>query len=144
MPGGVTRAQPRALAYAQITANQTGIGLSATDSTGLSITFTPGSRPVWVEFQAVSLIQNTSTGQPILFVTDSSNNEVIRAVVPSLVAGASTGPVSAKRRLTILTPGTSYTFKVRGQTTAGTFDLRANVDAIPTVNGPAYLRAYEE
>lgn len=141
----VTRAPAaKRLAHAQITANQTAIGTSATDITGLSVTFTATSRPIWVEFYAVSLIQNASTGQPLVFVTDSSNNEVARAVVPSLAAGASTGPVLARRRLTSLTPGTSYTFKVRGQTTAGTFDLRANTDAIPTVNGPAFLTVYEE
>jgi hypothetical protein len=136
-------APPKVLAYAQITANQNGIGTSATDVTGLSITFTAGQRPVWVEASIALVKLNTAAGDPGVFITDSANNAV-KSWNRTMTAGAS-GEVILRRRLAILTPGTSYTFKVRAQAPTGaTFDVRANTDVIPTVLAPAYICAYEE
>lgn len=140
---GVTRATARALAFAQITANQTGFSTAA-DVTGLSITVTAGSKPIWVEAQIVTVVQQASSGAPVIFITNDSNQEVTRWTTPSMAAGVASAPVVLRRRLTILTPGTSYTFKVRASTSAGTVDVRANTDTIPTVFGPAWIRAYEE
>lgn len=139
----VTRAVAKSLAFAQITANQTGFS-SAADVTGLSITITAGNKPIWVEAQIVTVVQQTSSGIPVIFITNDSNQEVTRWTAPSMGAGVLSSTVLLRRRLTNLTPGTSYTFKVRASTSAGTVDVRANTDAIPTVNGPAWIRAYEE
>lgn len=140
----VSRSPARTLAYAHIVANQNGIGTGVTDVAGLSITLTPGARPVWVEVNLPYVVLNTAAGQPSVYLTDSANNQVV--LWANTMAIAAVTNVRMKRRLTFLTPGTPITFKVRAQAPAGaTFDVRANVDAIPSVvGGPAWLMAYEE
>lgn len=139
----VSRATKRRLGYAQIVANQTGISAEA-DITGLSITFLAPPGPFWVECWAPHIAQQGSTGIPILKITDGSNNEYSRAQSASLAAAGVWGCPNVRRRVSDATPGTSYTFKVRLSTTAGTTDIRAGQQAAPSINGPAFITAYEE
>jgi hypothetical protein len=145
----VTRAKGgRMLAVAQITANQVGVDTSITDITGLSITVTPrGVIPVWVELYLWSIKQVTSNAAILAYIRNGTN--VVGYALQDTIAGSSWGGVYVKRRLvpgtTVgFTAGTPYTFKGSWQTTAGTADVKANVDNITTTGGPGYLLAYEE
>lgn len=137
---GVTRALPRVLAHAQITADQATI-TTATDVTGLSVTFTAGSRPVWLEFWAAQWLQFTTSGDAAFIITDTVPNEWGR-MSSTKTSGQHGGPVLVRVRLVTLTPGTTYTFKARASASAGSLTLKAGPEN--SVNGPAYLRAYEE
>jgi hypothetical protein len=113
-------AQGIELGYADITANSSSIGTSDTDVTGLTITFTAPSRPVMLEARVSGAQQVGSTGFPQVKLCDSSNTVLDTQGVGSYTAGAFTGALAPRVRLASLTAGTSYTFKVRAATTAGT------------------------
>jgi hypothetical protein len=135
--------EPRALAYAEITANQTGIAAEA-DVAGLSITFVVPAGAFWVECWAPNIAQQGATGIPVLKITDGSNNEYSRAQSPSLAAAAVWANPNIRRRISDATPGASITLKVRLSTTAGTADIRAGQAPVPSINGPAFIRAWAE
>lgn len=142
--GGVTRAPSRTLKVAQIVSNQNGNGTTATDVTGLEVTFIASAKVLWVEARMYTVL-NTAAGTPAVYITDASNNQVALWNETMTVGAASIA--DPRRRLAgLLTPGTSYTFKVRVQAPTGaTFDVRANADGLPAaLGGPAFLRVYEE
>lgn len=140
MPAGVTRSQPRALAYAEITSDVASISTAA-DVPGLSVTFTAGARPIWIEVWAAQWIQATAQGDGAFILTDTVPTEYARTSA-TVATNAHMGPIAIKKRLSALTPGTSYTFKLRASASAGSLTIKAG--GTPGTNGPAFIRAYEE
>lgn len=124
------------LAYAEITSDQTGIS-TATDVTGLVISFTVGARPVMVEAFFPLIQQVTSTGQAQLTITSGTTGgtALTQATPPSLAANATIGGLVAKYRFAAGTGATAA--RVRAQTTAGTLTINAISTRKP------YIRAYE-
>lgn len=136
---GITVVGPRTgrvLQLATKTTNQTGLNNVTTDIAGLSITFTaPPSGAVWLEVWVYSLQQLTSASSPLLTIADASNNGVLTILCGSLAINSFSPSLLGRVKITGLTSGTSYTYKVRGRTAAGTADLQASATT------PAYLRA---
>lgn len=141
---GVTRTSNKLVAYAQITSTQTGFGTTTTDVAGLSVTFTAPGEVVWLVTHLPYVKLNTAAGAASLWLADGSN-QVVGLWQQTLTIGAIT-TARHERRLSILTPGASYTFKVRAQApTSATMDVGATADAIPTGSvGPAYIRVIKE
>lgn len=126
----------RVLADASITANQTGLNSTTADITGLSVTFTaPPSGAVWLEVYVYTLGQNTSASQPLLTIADSANAGKQSIGAGNMAAGALSPSLNGRVKITGLTPGTSYTYKLRGRTASGTADLYASATS------PASMRA---
>lgn len=122
------------IAYAEITAAFTSTTASAVDVPGLTVTWTAGERPVYLFFSGLMacgsstplvwarLILGTSTLVGVGGTTATQNVSVERSV-----------------RLAGLTPGTSYTAKVRIDLPGGTTGVSSGqVNAAPT--NPASLR----
>lgn len=122
------------LGYAEKTNDQTGMTVEA-DVTGLSITFVAGTKPVWLEAMANVEQLGGAAGLAVLIITDGSN--AVQAKHPVNLASTAFENLNPKRRLT-LTPGTSYTFKVRATTSAGTLSIFG-----AATNTPAFIRAVE-
>lgn len=135
-PSGTGQAE---MAYAQITSNAT-IGTSVADVSGLTVTFTAGTRPIMLELYVPQLFSTTAGSTVSWLITDSSNNQkgsggqvcASASVFGSYFAAAAV----VKTRLGSLTSGTSYTFKVRAN---GTVSHTAGVGS----TSPAYLQALE-
>lgn len=104
----VTASSGAVLARASATAQQTGI-TSATDITGLSITFTVTNKPVTVRAEVPYAFNDTALGQVQLQITDAANT--ITAVDLQKCATAS-DPIHLVAEEEITAPGT-YTRKVR-------------------------------
>lgn len=120
------------LASATCTTSQTGIS-TATDITGLSITFTVGSRPVIVRATLPAYQPSDTTTGVNWVLTDASNTVTSSSLGSSTAATYSS--VSVEERFT--TPGT-YTRKVRA--------ARQGTGTISTVVGttlPAVVEALE-
>jgi hypothetical protein len=126
------------LGYAQITATQASIS-TLTDITGLTIAFTVGTRPVMVEVFIPLYTQVTSSGTPLFFITDSSNNEIARGGGFTVAAGANAGGVMMSTKLPAGTG--SYTAKARAQTTAGTLTINASNTGASTYH--PYIQAIQ-
>jgi len=117
------------LAYAEKTANQT-ITTSTADITGLSVTFTAGTRPIMLRFFHNTCLFIGTPGESVSFlITDSSN--VVQGS-GGCTAGHLKGGVvftdsgRVEVRLGSLTNGVSYTYKVRMLgTAAGTLVVAA-------------------
>jgi hypothetical protein len=125
------------LDYAEITANQTGIGTSVTDVTGLSITFeAPADKDILVVAWFPLIGQVTSTGAPTLYITDGSNTAKSRAQAPSIAAGAFAGGLVVFERIPAGSVSGSVTRKARAHTSAGTLSIFAASDYRP------HIRAY--
>lgn len=108
------------LQYAQNTTDVPGISTAA-DVTGLSITFTVGDRPVYVDAGFPLIGQVTSAGQPTLFITDPSGTPYTSTQPPSIAAGAFDRAYIAPYRFPA---GTGVvTAKVRASTTGGTLTV---------------------
>lgn len=122
------------LAYAEKTTNVTGIS-SAADVTGLTISFTVGTRPVMVEAVLPLVGQVTSTGQPTVFITASDNSAYSSAQPPSIAATGLYGGFVIKKRFAA--GAGAVTTKVRAQTTAGTVSIFSDVTR------PSYIQATE-
>jgi hypothetical protein len=70
------------VAFASRTTSQTGVGTSATDLTGLSVTFTATSTRYYrVSVFLPMIIQDTAAGTPILQITDSAGTVINQATV---------------------------------------------------------------
>ena len=124
----------RELAVAESTVQQTGI-TSITDLTGMSITFTVGTRPVWVEVECPVVGLTTVGAAAILTISDGANVSKRSAAIYCAVANE-TKPVTVKERIS--TPG-EYTRKVRlARSGAGTASNGAG-NALYT----AHIRAIE-
>jgi carbon monoxide dehydrogenase subunit G len=129
----VTRAAPpRRLAYAELISGSqttTNTGTETDLSTPLTITFTAGVKSVLLKANFPVVTHSVAGGTVLFYVTDSSNNAVARGVGD---AGAAAGAMSVniESRELALTPGTSYTYKVRWNiVTAGTGSLFHNTGA---------------
>lgn len=127
----------RELAYAEITSTVSGI-TSEADVEGLSITFTAPPGPVYVEVELPALQQVTSAGTITVKLANGAGTEQLRIGSSTAVpAGSFVAGYGAKRKFTTLTPGTSYTFKVRASTSAGTLSI------FSIVSYAGMIRAYE-
>lgn len=123
-------------APAQITANSAATGPAIADVAGLSITFTaPPSGVVLLEAWAYSVGQIGSAGNTIIYITDSANNVVAQSFLGNLAAGGFSTSPNPKARVSQLVSGTSYTYKVRLSSAAGTQQVLAGATF------PAFLRA---
>lgn len=110
------------MGYASATANQSGI-TTATDVTGLSITFTANSTRYYkTTFYTFSALQNTAAGYPEIRITDGSNVQKQSGVI-YLGAGE-----QAPMFVSVVETGLSgsTTRKARAVTTAGTLLLAAS------------------
>jgi hypothetical protein len=126
------------LNYAQITSTQAGISTLA-DITGLTIAFTVGTRPVMVEVFIPLYTQVTSSGTPLFFITDNSNNEIARGGGFTVAAAANGGGLMMRTRLAAGTG--AYTAKARAQTTAGTLTINASNTGASTYH--PYIQALQ-
>lgn len=116
------------LAYAEITSNVTGIANAGGDITGLTISFTVGSRPAWVFMRLPLVGQVTSAGQPTFYIADASNVAYSRSLHPSsIAAGGFGGNVFVSYRFAANT-GT-VTCKGRATSAAGTVSVFADASA---------------
>lgn len=129
------------LAYAESTATHTTASLAAgaaEDIAGLAITFVAPVRPVLLEAGNFVTQAVTAAARPELQITDNANAVVARHRYHSDQATLKPGQY-ARRRLSNLTPGQSYTFKARiGNATGGTASIIAFNAA---ADAPSYLSA---
>ncbi len=130
------------LGYAAITSSfaKPTSGAGAEDVTGLTVTITPGTRPIYLHFWSSHLVHNTNAATATVLITDATPTTIAtRGALPianpaSAVGGAVPYEVWAR-----VTPpaGVAITYKVRLNTSAG----------IPTIvaaaTAPAFLRAVE-
>jgi hypothetical protein len=125
LPAGV-------LAYAQVTANQTGIAAIA-DLTGLAVTVTiPTGRYISITGHAGALRQNTSQGT--IVGTFREGSTILGRWTTSTVVAGGFGPGHG----TMVIPAVSgiHTYKLSLQTSAGTTDLLADASGS---QGPAFI-----
>lgn len=128
------------LAYAEATANKTGITSTLTDWTELTITFMARTRPVMLE-AFISGAQNTHasvSGLPSMQMLDSANVQQGGAGTVSVAAGAFAPAMFAAARLGSLVSGQLYTFKVAVKTTS-----TSTANFIASATQRAYLQAVE-
>lgn len=126
-----TAAVPRGvLGYAQVTADQNGIGTSSTDLTGLSAAVTVlASRRIKITARA-TLAQQTSAG---IVVGEFKEGAAVLARFQRASLG--TGETIVGYASVILTPsGGAHTYKLAAFTTANTVNMMA-----ATVDGPAFI-----
>jgi hypothetical protein len=109
------------MGYAQATANQSGI-TTATDVTGLSVTFTAiSSRYYKTTIYTFSALQNTAAGFPEFIIADGSNVQKQAGVI--YLPASTQAPLSVSVVETGLSG--SVTRKARAATTAGTLLMAA-------------------
>ena len=122
------------LAYAQITAEFASSTASAVDVPGLSVSWVAGERPVYLEFSG---LMRCGSSTPLAWA-----RMILGASTLVGVAGTTaTGNASVHRavRLTGLTPGTSYTAKLRLDLPGGTTGVSSGAINAGATN-PASLR----
>jgi hypothetical protein len=110
------------MGYAQATANQGGIGSTATDVTGVSVSFTANSTRYYrTTFYCFAVVQSTANSFPIVQVTDGSNNQKGQAA-NYLAVGE-----QAHYNVSVVETGLSgtQTRKARGLVAAGSMLLAA-------------------
>jgi hypothetical protein len=122
------------LAYAQVTANQTGITTIA-DLTGLAVTITtPVGRWIRITGHAGALRQNTSQGT--IVGTFREGTTILGRWTTATVVAGGFGPGQGSH--VVQGDGASHTYKLSLQTSAGTTDLLADTGGS---QGPAYILA---
>ena len=111
------------VAYAEVTANQTGFTSTASDITSLTATWTAvAGRRYRITGHLGCAQQNTSGGFWNLQITDASNT--IQALAPHSLAVGEQAPITA---FEVVVPGAgSITRKLRARTSAGTGDVLAS------------------
>lgn len=126
------------LAYAQaVVAAGSKSNTTYADVPGLSISFVARNRPVMLELEHPFLqVGNAGAYADLAITTDT--NTVLAAAPYYAAAAAAWGAVSTSVRLGTLTPGTTYTYKVRSKVSAGAYGLGSVSFAFPT-----FLRAVE-
>lgn len=124
------------LGYSEITASQTGISTEV-DLTGGSLTFTAGSRPIMLHAFSTGFQQLTAAAIPQLKITTAANVQVALQGAGTTAINAFTAPVNMFVRATGLVAGTSYTYKLRALTSAGSCTHAASASQ------RAFLRAYQ-
>jgi len=120
------------MAYAQVTANQTGIS-TVVDLTSLTVTFTAvaGRRYRITGFGLIT--QRTGTGTATMTITNSAN--VQQAAAQSRLTGADNEMQTATPMFVVVPGAGSITYKLRLTTNASTCDLTA------TGTNPAFILA---
>jgi hypothetical protein len=136
VPSGV--ASGRELAYAESTVQQTGIGAASVDVTGLSITFTVGTRPVVVEAFLPWCIASADGDSFVVEIQDGAGTALTQGAFSSPGAGKA-DQLRATQRIT--TPG-AYTRKAAVHRTGGAGTLTVN-DAAGLPDTVAFIRAVE-
>lgn len=136
---GAHTASNQEKAHAAVTSSAS-VGTSEADVTGLTVTFTAGPRPILLHAFLPTIYSGTASSQVTLYLTDDSNTKLAAGVVrvsPTALLGNYYGDgINVFGRLTGLTDGVSYTFKVRA---IGT--VAHTIPASSTQ--PAFLRAQE-
>lgn len=114
----------------EITANVSGI-TAVQDVAGMSTTFVAGSRPVYV-YARVGAVQNNTAGSGVtLLLTDSANTQVDRVDTICNTANVNYTIAMLVARLGSLTPGNTYTYKMRAQLlTSGSVTLVAGATRV--------------
>lgn len=108
------------------TSDQTGIGSSSTDITGLSVTFTADSSRLYLVILQVNVRQVTSGGTATVEITDGSNN-----VKQNGLATLATDDYITLTLIELLTSASgSVTRKGRAKTDAGTLTIAANATSV--------------
>lgn len=105
------------------------------DISGLSITFVAPATEVRLRVQLPTIGQNTTAGRTTVKVTDAANTEVRRVFDQNITNAQFASPNFTEARITGLTVGTSYTYKLRIVTSAGTASFFA------AANMPAFIEA---
>lgn len=112
------------IGYASVTANQTGIGTSATDLTGLTITVdVPADRVI----QVIGQVQANPSVAAYVTVTIVQTSTTIGRVGRQYSDGDSFTMYGSVPPLQLAAG--SYTFKLQGLTSTGTFDMEASSTA---------------
>lgn len=127
-------ASGKELASAESTTVQSGIS-TMTPITGLSITFTVGSRPVWVEGVTGYTYSGAGAVGGAIFITDGANAVKRQGGYSTDAANFGASPIARER---ISTPGT-YTRLLQVSRAAGAATVTNGIDAT-TVSS---LRAIE-
>lgn len=128
-------AQRRTLAYTEKIAGQSTTSTSDTDVTGMSLTFIAPANCTSVYLRAeASPSNNTASSSVIIGITDSSNVvQVDRSTIASASSANEVHTVSLARKITV-TPGTTYTMKLRFRVSAGTGVInQGDVSTRPTI-----------
>lgn len=127
----------RELAYAGSSQSVTISDGTEVDLAGLSITFTVGSRPVYVEARLPWVSQSVAGNSCSIIITDAANNHTAVSSVTAPTVGGIGSPECSER---IDTPGT-YTRKVRVQRIgSGDMAIGLGFDYAAITN---YIRAVE-
>jgi len=116
------------LGYTELSADPATNGTTVGDIAGLSVTITAPSRSFMVEgYLPVPLMSAAQPAFATLYLTDSANVELARAFVAAVAINYAPSPVVFRAHLPRtggtaypITPGTSYTFKLRAVTSTGT------------------------
>lgn len=120
--------------YAQITSSF----VYSTDNTvqdisGLTITFTPLQARVLLKMGGATVSQTVTASSPFVQLVDSANTLYV-AAQETLITGALSFDFATREAPLSLTPGTSYTFKLRtGRGLAGASQVSVNASATQPV-----------
>ena len=118
------------MGYVTKTTDQNGVGTSATDISGLSVTFTAESARLYrVSMNVSKMVQNTNQAYAYLAIADASNNN--KAWWQQLVNATEEASGHASFLVTGISGSTTY--KGRIYTSNATIDLKASS------NQPTYL-----
>ena len=118
------------MGYATKTANQTGIGPTATDITSLTLTFTANTLRVYRTTIWSLVRMNTSAGTPVIQITDGSN--VVKTEGDMYVAA---GGNFATLMVSCIETGVSGSTVRKGRAVVAT----ATMDVIASSTFPAYI-----
>lgn len=121
------------LAYADLTANLTGLTSTAiADLTGLSLSFVAPSRPFYLH-GFVYFTQTVTGGEGFFYLADSANTQIAFSGMPEASTGLQTsGNIWARLPQSggyAITPGNSYTFKLRYAVNSGTLAVGGGSNA---------------
>lgn len=109
------------LGYAQVVANQTGIGAAATDLNNLAVIVTVPYAQHRVRISAHCIFQQqTSTGSTSLFI-----NEGATALQQTIYTATAGSFLTCHAAVIVVPSAASHTYKLQAKTTAGTTDLNA-------------------
>lgn len=128
------------LQYVERTTNDTGFtDTSYTDLSGITITFTAGAKPIWLEFYTPVAVIGTSGAALFVQICDNTASTTYIETSPTAAAASQNAPLTLRRRLSgVFTEGNSYTVKVQRKVSSGAATLKGAAPA-----GPMYLVARE-
>jgi hypothetical protein len=109
------------IGYAEVTANQTGLGVGPTDLTSLTVTVTAGSSRRLVVRGYARITQQTSPSNSEVLIRDGSGTQLNKSTIT--MASAS---IAMHHPAVVVTPSSgSNTYKLSCSVAAGTNDLNA-------------------